>query len=222
MTRTSLTDSTMGLLRELVGRFPELKVLEEPIWRAAEAICNSYRSKGKVLICGNGGSASDSEHIVGELMKAFVLPRKLPASDVDLLRKTGFADAEEMAESLQRGVPAIALTGHPALSTAILNDTDPLMTFAQQVYVLGKPGDVVIGLSTSGNARNVMNALKVGRAFGLVTVGLTGSKAAKMDELCDVIIKVPAEEVFKIQEYHLPVYHAICLMVERELFGSED
>ena len=216
-----LKPSAMEHLEALLERHPELAGTKEAIIKAVEIICRCQRSQGKVLVCGNGGSAADSEHIVAELMKGFLLPRSLPRSDVERLKAAGFADGEELAGRLQRGVPAIALTGHPALSTAIVNDTDPYMPFAQQVYVLGRPGDVLLALSTSGNARNVVNALQVARAFGLSTLGFTGSRAAAMDDLCDVTIKVPAEETFRVQEYHLPVYHALCLMVEEELFGPE-
>jgi len=191
-----------------------LKPTREALTRAVEIVCVSVASGGKVLVCGNGGSAADAEHIVGELMKSFVLPRKL--SDEDTARLQAF---EGMAEKLQRGIPAVSLNGHPSLASAIANDTDPAMIYSQQVYVLGREGDVVIGLSTSGNARNVRNALSVARAFGMKTVGFTGSRPSPMDELCDCIIKVPETETFKVQELHLPVYHALCLAVEEELFG---
>jgi D-sedoheptulose 7-phosphate isomerase len=125
-----------------------------------------------------------------------------------------------MADSLQQGVPAIALSGHPALSTAIQNDVDPAMVFAQQVYVYGTPHSVVIGISTSGNSKNVLLALKVARAMGMKTIGLTGSRPGRMDEYCDILIKVPAMETYAVQEFHLPIYHAICMAVENTLFGS--
>ena len=215
-----LKPSTMDCLEDLVERHPDLADTLEPISRVVELICKSCRSGGKLLICGNGGSAADSEHMVGELMKSFILSRKLPDKDVEKLKNEGYDDWRDLANHLQKGIPAIALTGHTSLSTAIMNDTDPYMTFAQQAYVYGKPGDVLIGLSTSGNATNVVNALKVARAFGLSTVGLTGSRRCKMDAFCDVMIKAPDDETYKVQEFHLPIYHTICMMAEQELFGE--
>ena len=212
-----LKQSTMDHLEDLLWRYPALEDMSDIITQASEMICTSYYDGGKVLVCGNGGSAADSEHIVGELMKGFVLRREVPQQDIDCLRAVG---GEDLAPCLQQGIPALSLTGHMALSTAVCNDNDPYMTFAQQVYVLGKKGDVLIGLSTSGNSRNVINALKVAKAFGLSTIGLTGSKPSAMDEFCDALIKVPATETFKVQEFHLPVYHCICLMVEQEIFGK--
>ena len=200
----------------LIERLPELDYLREPMCRVAESICTSYKSGGKVMVCGNGGSAADSEHIVGELMKGFVLRRELPPVDVERLKPYG----NDLASKLQQGIPAIALTGHPALSTAIINDTDPLMTFAQQVYVLGKPNDVLLALSTSGNARNVINAIKVARAFRVTSVVFTGEKPAESWDLADIRISVPIAETYRVQEYHVAVYHCLCLMVEAELFGG--
>lgn len=192
--------------------------------RAAAAVCACHRAGGKVLVCGNGGSAADSEHIVGELVKGFVLPRRIPATDAVVLHAADVAThhhSSELAEKLQRGVAAISLTGHPALATAIDNDTGRQMVFAQQVYVYGRRGDVLIGLSTSGNAGNVLRALSVARTFGLTTLGLTGSRPSRMDALCDVLLKAPASETHQIQELHLPIYHTLCLMVEQELFAPE-
>lgn len=216
----ALKPSTMDFLEDLVERHPDLADTLESISHAVDLICMSCRSGGKVLVCGNGGSAADSEHIVGELMKGFILRRELPDSDLEKLKNEGFDDWHDLANHLQRGIPAIALTGHASLSTAVMNDTDPYMIFAQQAYVYGKPGDVLIGLSTSGNATNVVNALKVARAFGLKTIGLTGNRRSKMDVFCDVMIKAPDDETYKVQEYHLPIYHTICMMIEQELFGE--
>lgn len=211
----------MDHLEDMLARYPALADLRDQIAKAAEIIVACYNAKGKVLACGNGGSAADSEHIIGELMKGFVLRRPVPNDDAEKLRAAGFEDWRKLAKNLQSGIPAVSLTGHVSLSTAILNDNDPFMTFAQQAYALGQPGDVLIGMSTSGNSRNVINALKVARAFGLSTIGFTGGSPCAMDGLCDAIIKVPSTETFKIQEYHLPVYHVICLMVEEEVFGPE-
>lgn len=203
----------------LFKRHPELASCETSIREAAKAICQSYRSGGKVLICGNGGSASDSEHIVGELMKSFILPRNIPDEDVAKLTAVSTRGVGQLAAGLQRGVPAIALTGHPAIFTAICNDHGAELSFAQQVYVLGRAGDVFLGLSTSGNSANVINAAAVARAFGLVVVGMTGANTSELESLSHVVVKAPAVETYLIQEFHVPIYHTICLMVEECLFG---
>lgn len=216
-----LTQPARLYIDDLIARYPNLSVVAEPIAQAVVMLCECYHAGGKIMVCGNGGSASDSEHIVGELMKSFVLRRAIPSEDFDRLQQSGCKGWEEIAATLQRGIPAIALTSNTALLTAISNDTDPHQLFAQQVYVNGRPGDVLIGLSTSGNSCNVVNALKVARAFGIRTIGLTGSRPASMDALCDVSIKVPETETFKAQEYHLPIYHALCLAVEEQVFGPE-
>ena len=213
--------STIKHLSDLLKRIPELETMSESISQATETLCECHLSGGKVMICGNGGSAADSEHIVGELMKSFVLPRPLPADDIERLRQSGAADWESIAGNLQQGIPAISLNGAISLSTAIINDTDPFMTFAQQVYVYGRPGDVLIALSTSGGAKNVLNAVKTAKAFGVSVIGFTGSRPAPIDEFCDVVLKAPSAETFRVQEYHLPIYHTLCLMVENEIFGRE-
>jgi D-sedoheptulose 7-phosphate isomerase len=161
--------------------------------------------------------------MVAELVKGFVLPRRIPEADIARIRAAGTADPEmatELAGRLQGGVAALSLTGHPALATAMENDAGRHLIFAQQVYVCGRPGDILIGLSTSGNSGNVLHALTVARAQGLRTIGLNGSRPAKMDALCDILIKVPETVTHKVQELHLPAYHTICLMVEQELFGA--
>ena len=223
MTYPPLHADTLRHLDEVLARCPALTPLVPEITRTAAAICACHHAGGKVLVCGNGGSAADSEHIVGELVKGFVLPRRVPAEHAARLHGVPTADAAhgpELADKLQQGVAAIALTGHPALATAIDNDTGRQMVFAQQVYVYGRPGDVLIGLSTSGNAGNVLRAFTVARAFGLTTVGFTGNRPAPMDALCDLLLKAPASETHKIQELHLPIYHTVCLMVEQELFST--
>ena len=225
MSQAALRADTLRHLDEVLLRCPALEPLTGEMTRAAEAICSCHRAGGKVLVCGNGGSAADSEHIVGELAKGFVLPRAIPREHAERLHHgeggTG-EERRELADKLQGGVAAISLTGHPALASAIDNDIGRQMIFAQQVYVYGRPGDILIGLSTSGNAGNVVRALTVARAFGLTTVGFTGSRPARMDALCDIRLKVPSEETHKIQELHLPVYHTLCLMVEQELFGKAE
>ncbi len=210
--------NALNLLDELLGRYPELVDTKDAVTQVVELICRTYHSGGKALVCGNGGSAADSEHIVAELMKGFLSKRELPQAHIDLFSKSGPDNSECLAKKLQRGVPAISLSGHTALVTAIMNDIDPYMIYAQQVYVYGKPEDMFIGLSTSGNAKNVCNALKVARVMGLPTVGFTGCGNPAFESLCDIVIKAPEHETHRVQEYHLPIYHTICLMVEQELF----
>ena len=222
MTYPPLRADTLRHLDEVLARCLSLGGLVPEIIRAVSALCACHQAGSKVLVCGNGGSAADSEHIVGELVKGFVLPRRVPTEHAVRLHNASPAEdghGLELADKLQRGVAAIALTGHPALATAIDNDTGRQLVFAQQVYVYGRPGDVLIGLSTSGNAGNVLRAFTVARTFGLTTIGLTGSRAAHLDPLCDILLKAPASETHKVQELHLPIYHTICLMVEQELFG---
>lgn len=203
------------LLEEILLRYSALVDLRVSVERAVELICNCHRAGGKVLVCGNGGSAADAEHIVGELAKEFKLERSIPAEHAAQLATTD----ESLASQLQCGVAAISLVSQTSLATAIANDTDATMIFAQQVYVYGRPGDVVWGLSTSGNSRNVVRGFQVARAFGMRTIGFTGSGCGMMDQWCDVLLKAPENETYKIQELHLPLYHAICMMVEEELFG---
>ena len=213
-----LKPSTLTHLATFTARYERMRDFAPSLSRATELICSCARADGKVLTCGNGGSASDSEHIAAELMKAFILPRQVTPVDLQKLKDGG---AAELAPKLQRGVATVALTSNAAIMTAVANDTDAQMIFAQQAYALGRAGDILIGLSTSGNSGNVVNALKVARSFGLHTIGFTGSKTAAMDALCDVLFKVPETETYKIQECHFPIYHTLCLMVEQELFGTE-
>lgn len=195
----------------LFERYPELAGLKESIIDAYNALYRTYKAGGKLLICGNGGSASDSEHIVGELMKGFYKKRALNDA---MLAKLG-----QGSEYLQGTLTAIALTGHTALSTAFANDVDPEMVFAQQVYGYGRKGDVFLGISTSGNSRNVVNAAKVAKALNLTVIALTGPKGGELAKICDVLINVPGETTGDIQEHHLPVYHALCAMLEEKFFG---
>lgn len=207
-------------LDELIERYPRLNVCRDDISAAYELIAESYRRQGKLLIAGNGGSASDAEHIVGELMKGFVLPRKL---DADYVNRLVTADAKlgaELGEKLQGALPAIALVDHVALSTAYLNDVDPLLGFAQQVNGYGVEGDVFLGITTSGNSKNILYANTVAKAKGLKTIALTGKDGGKIKSMADIVIVVPEEETFKIQELHLPIYHCLCLMLEHTFFGE--
>lgn len=203
----------------LVKSYPALASISETILQVIKVIGEAYEAGSKLLICGNGGSATDSEHIACELMKAFVLPRTLKEDDINKLQNIGISDWEEIAVNLQRGLPAIALTAHSALISAIANDISQSMVYAQQVYVLGKPGDVLLCISTSGNSENVIMAAKVAQSFGLKTIGLTGSRSSILESYCDITIKVPCTETYQVQEYHLPVYHTICLMLESYFFS---
>ena len=197
----------------LLADHPALAVCRTSLWEAYERTRACFASGGKLLLCGNGGSAADCEHIVGELMKGFLLKRSVaPAS---------LGDAADLAGKLQGALPALSLTGQPALNTAYQNDVDPAMVFAQQVFGYGVPGDVLLGISTSGNAENVAHALRVAKARGLVTLGLTGAAGGRMKALCDVCLCVPETETYRVQELHLPVYHAYCAMLESAFFGDD-
>lgn len=204
----------------LVNRYPVLNSVKDEIVEAYFLLVESYKNEGKLLIAGNGGSAADAEHIVGELMKGFKLPRKLNENFTDKLISENEELGTVLAESLQGALPAIALDGHPALSTAYMNDCEPLLCFAQQVNGYGKAGDVFLGISTSGNSKNILYAAATAHAKGMKVIGLTGAKDSKLTQMSDVCIKVPQTETYMIQELHLPVYHCLCLMLEDEFFGE--
>lgn len=204
----------------LVNRYPVLNSVKDEIVEAYFLLVESYKNEGKLLISGNGGSAADAEHIVGELMKGFKLPRKLNENFTDKLISENEELGTVLAESLQGALPAIALDGHPALSTAYMNDCEPLLCFAQQVNGYGKAGDVFLGISTSGNSKNILYAATTAHAKGMKVIGLTGAKDSKLTQMSDVCIKVPQTETYMIQELHLPVYHCLCLMLEDEFFGE--
>ena len=202
----------------LCERYPALKIVEDDIARAYQILEDSYKNGGKLLVAGNGGSAADAEHIVGELMKGFKLPRKPQSDFADKLIQTNTELGAVLAENLQGALPAIALDDHPALSTAYMNDCEPLLCFAQQVNGYGKTGDVFLGISTSGNSKKVLYAATTAHAKGMKVIGLTGAKSSKLEQMSDVCIKVPQIETYMIQEFHLPVYHCLCLMLEDEFF----
>ena len=202
----------------LCERYQALKIVEDDIARAYQILEDSYKNGGKLLVAGNGGSAADAEHIVGELMKGFKLPRKPQSDFADKLIQTNTELGAVLAENLQGALPAIALDGHPALSTAYMNDCEPLLCFAQQVNGYGKTGDVFLGISTSGNSKKVLYAATTAHAKGMKVIGLTGAKSSKLEQMSDVCIKVPQIETYMIQEFHLPVYHCLCLMLEDEFF----
>jgi D-sedoheptulose 7-phosphate isomerase len=209
---------TSDHLDALMSRYPVLQGLRDPIVKAFNALVGCHKQGRTVLICGNGGSAADAEHIVGELMKGFMLKRPMDAASAAKIRKIAGPDADVLVKGLQCGIPAISLVSHVSLNTAVLNDNGGDLVFAQQVFGYGHAGDVLIGLSTSGNARNVGLAMKTARALEVTTIGLTGQSGGAMKGLCDILIAVPATGSYKVQELHMPVYHALCLMVEAELF----
>ena len=198
------------MLKELLERYPQLKECEEQIKSAMELIRDTYKKGGKVLVCGNGGSCSDSEHIVGELMKGFKLMR--PVTDERI--------PEELRCGLQGALPAISLPSQTGVLSAFINDVDPDMMYAQLVYGYATEKDLLIGLSTSGNSKNVVNAAKVAKAVGAKAMAMTGKKESKLSEICDACIRVPETETYKIQELHLPVYHYLCAQIEYDVFGD--
>lgn len=206
-------------IEHLIDRYPKLIVCREDIIKAYEILEGTYSSERKLLVCGNGGSASDSEHIVGELMKEFKLKRKVYADQAAALKEIDSELGQVLAENLQGALPAISLTGHSSLQTAFMNDAVPELVFAQQVNGYGKAGDVFLGISTSGNSKNVLYAAVNAKAKGLKVIGLTGAKENKLMKYADVCIRVPETETYKIQELHLPVYHCLCLMLEDRFFG---
>lgn len=208
-------------IEELVERHPNLASLAPALEESSRMICEAFSGNGRLYVCGNGGSAADSDHIVGELMKGFVLKREVKASfREEMIRRYG-SEGETMSNRMQEGLPAVSLTGHPALATAFSNDVSPEMVFAQQLYALGRPGDVLLGISTSGNSLNVVNCFKVARAIGLRTIALTGRGGGKSAAFADCLLNVPAEITFLVQELHLPVYHTLCLVIEDYFYGEK-
>lgn len=206
-----MKDTTVKILDELFERYPTLEKCRCAISAAVDMLIAAYVNGGKVLVCGNGGSASDAEHIVGELLKKFKKHRDVPESVAEKLRP-------ELAAKLEGSLPAISLVSMSGIITAFANDVAWETAFAQQVLGLGKPGDVLIALSTSGNSANCVAAAEVMKAVGGKTIAFTGMKESKLSEICDATIRVPETETYKVQELHLPVYHALCAAVEEELF----
>lgn len=207
------------ILRSLSERYPPLLQIEDQIRAAYELLKSSYEKKGKLLICGNGGSAADSEHIVGELMKGFLLKRRLGDKEREIFRELG-EDYFALSAKLQKALPAISLAHQSALNTAYANDVSPDMVFGQQVYGYGEGGrDVLLAISTSGSSVNVVNAVKVARTIQVATLGLTGENGGDLKDLCDVCIRLPEKETCRVQEMTLPVYHALCAMLEEYFFN---
>jgi len=206
-----MKSATNEILDGVLSRYPALEVCRGDVVAAFEVLLAAYRSGGKVLTCGNGGSAADAEHVVGELMKCFRKRREIPAAIAAKLRP-------ELAVKLEGTLPAISLVSMEGLLTAFANDVAWETAFAQQVLALARPGDVLVALSTSGNSANCVAAAEVMRAVGGRSIALTGQAASRLSDVCDVAIRVPETETFRVQELHLPVYHALCAMLEEELF----
>ena len=196
-------------MENLLKSYPALSCAKDDIQKALELIINTYESGGKLLVCGNGGSASDSEHIVGELMKGFILKREVTDERLD----------KQISKNLQGALPAISLPSQIGVLSAFINDVEPDMMYAQLVYGYATPDDLVVGLSTSGNSKNVVNAVKVAKAVGAKALCLTGEDGGQLADIADVTIKVPGKATYKVQEYHLPVYHYLCAGAEKHFFG---
>ncbi len=214
-----IKEKTISSVDELIARYPALTVCRQDLCAAVELLCECYHAGHKLITCGNGGSASDAEHIVGELMKGFLLPRKLDAGMQKKLEEICPDEAAYFMENLQDALPAISLVNETALNTAFANDQAPDLSFAQQVLGLGNAGDVLLGITTSGNSTNVLYAVQMAKAKGMKTISLTGKQGGKIKGMTDVSICVPEDETYRIQEYHLPVYHMLCIAVEQEFFG---
>ena len=211
---------TEELLDGFMKRYPQLGCCRGDMTAAYGILEECFASDHKLLIAGNGGSAADSEHIAGELMKRFQTPRPCPKAFAEKLAAVDPVRGPELAGNLEQSLMAIPLVAHEALTTAYINDVDGLGVFAQQLYGFGRPGDVFLGISTSGNSRNILSATVVARAVGIKVLGLTGEDGGELGKVADVTIRVPEKETYRIQELHLPVYHALCLMLEDRFFGN--
>ena len=207
-------------LEELIERYPRLEICKKDIEKAYLLLQKTYDKNGKLLIAGNGGSAADSEHIAGELMKRFKISRPINREFADKLMKIDPERGQRLVQNLEMPLRAVPLTSHIAITTAYMNDADATGVFAQQMLGFGDEGDVFLAISTSGNSENIISACVVAKAMGIKIIGLTGQKESKLSKCADICIKVPETETFKIQELHLPVYHALCLMLESNYYGK--
>lgn len=207
------------MLDELMKRYPSLSVCTPDIEKAAQAMIDCYTHGGKVMTCGNGGSCADADHIVGELMKGFLKKRPLSVLQKQKMKANYPETDDQLLEALQCGLPALSLCSLTALNTAFSNDVDPILIYAQSVFSLGKQGDVLICMSTSGNAKNVYAAATVAQALGITVIGLTGISGGKLNKAADICVRVPETETFKVQELHLPVYHYLCAATETHFFS---
>ena len=208
------------MLNELINRYPSLCDCKEDIKKAVDAIIDCYEKGGKLLLCGNGGSCADCEHIVGEQMRGFLKKRPLDGSKMEEMKRNCNLVNDEMLEKLQGGLPAIAIPSITALNSAFCNDVDPELVYAQPLMSLAKENDILIGISTSGNSKNVFGAVKVAKALGIKVIGLTGKTGGKLKDTADICICAPETETFKIQELHLPIYHYLCAAVEEHFFAE--
>jgi phosphoheptose isomerase len=206
-------------LNQLCNRYPLLNSVKDSIRKAAQIIIDSYSSGGKLIVCGNGGSCSDSDHFVGELMKCFELKRPVKKDFSDKLADISSERGKYLAQKLECGLPAISLCSHTSLTTAISNDVGPDLIFAQQVLGYGRENDVLLGISTSGNSQNVIDACITARAMNIKVIGLTGSAGGKMKEFCNILLNVPEKQTAPVQELHLPVMHVLCRIIENYFFG---
>ena len=206
-------------IHNLIQRYPALAECRADIASASGMLIDCFTGGGKLLVCGNGGSAADADHIVGELMKAFLLPRRLPDAEMQALQTLG-EDGAYLADTLERGLPAVSLCAHSALMTAVANDRTAETVFAQQTTALGRPGDVLMTLSTSGNSRNCVLAAHAAKLRGMRVIALTGRAESRLSAAADICIRVPETETYKVQELHLPVYHALCAQTEAHFFGG--
>ena len=212
-----MKETTRNILNELGLRYPVLQGILSDVEGAFTVLKNAYDEGKTLYVCGNGGSCSDSEHIVGELMKCFKKKRPLPVEMQEKLASFG-EKGERLAATLENGLRAVSLCGHSGLSTAYANDRDPMLVFAQQVGVWGREGDVLMTLSTSGNSQNCVYAALVAKAKNIKTIALVGGMGGELKTLCDVSIVAPEKETYKVQELHLPIYHCLCAMLEEEFF----
>ena len=208
----------MDYLQKLIERYPQLSPIKNSILDAYNLLIKTYSTKGKLLVAGNGGSAADAEHIAGELMKSFVKKRSLPAEFTSILEKIDPERAPYLGNTIQPGLPVISLHSETSLLTACINDMDGDIIYAQQVYGYGNPGDVFLGISTSGNSKNIVYAMITAKAKNMKTIALTGASGGIIKKYADVCIIAPEQETYKIQELHLPIYHTLCLMIEDHFY----
>ena len=217
-----IQQSTLMKVNELIERYPSLRMCREDLNDAVKTLCESFHSGNKLLTCGNGGSAADAQHIVGELMKSFLLPRSIVNFDNELYERimTNYPEhTDYFTKNLQCALPAISLVGETALMTAFANDQAADLVFAQQILGLGNAGDVLLAITTSGNSTNILHAVKIAKLKGIKTIALTGRTGGKIKSLVDIAICAPADTAYTIQEFHLPIYHMLCIAVENEFFG---
>lgn len=213
--------TSWGYLDNLIQRYPDLRDLRKELIEAYILMEECFVNDGKLLIAGNGGSAADCEHIAGELMKRFKIPRPVDPLFAEKLRNVDLNRGNALAKDLECSLMAIPLVAHEALTTAYINDVDGLGVFAQQLFGYGREGDVFLGISTSGNSQNIINATVVARALGIKVIGLTGASGGELAQIADVAVRVPEEETYRIQELHLPIYHCWCMMLEETFFGGK-